>query len=200
VPDCYKFNGAQISERMEKALKVIKESITIKEKLRSEAEHIKEACEIIVDALKSGNKILLCGNGGSAADAQHIACEIVHKLAKKRISLPAIALTTNTSLITAIANDDSYDEVFSRQIEGIGRCGDVLIAISTSGNSPSVISAVTQAKSLDMKTVGLCSSSGKLKDIADVAIRVPSANTQRVQECHILIGHIIAEVVEDAFS
>ncbi len=185
---------------MEKALGAIEESIAIKEKLKSEAHYIEKASEIVVDAFKSGNKVLLCGNGGSAADAQHIAGELVHKLAKRRKSLPAIALTTNTSLLTAISNDDSYNEVFSRQIEGIGRCGDVLVAISTSGNSPNVISAVARAKSLGMKTVGLCGSSGKLKDMVDVAIRVSSTNTQRIQECHILIGHIISEVVEDAFS
>ena len=184
---------------MEKVLEAIEENIVIKEKLKNEVHYIKEASEIIVDALKNGNKILLCGNGGSAADAQHIACEIVHRLAKERISLPAIALTTNSSLLTAIANDDSYNEIFSRQIEGIGRCGDVLIAISTSGNSLNVISAVTKAKSLGMKTVGFCGSSGRLQDMVDVAIRVFSTNTQRIQECHILIGHIITKVVEDAF-
>jgi D-sedoheptulose 7-phosphate isomerase len=185
---------------MEEALKVIKESIAIKEKLKIEVVYIVKASEVILAALKGGNKVLLCGNGGSAADAQHIAGELVHKLAKRRKSLPAIALTTNTSLLTAISNDDSYNEVFSRQIEGIGRPGDVLVAISTSGNSPNVISAVTQAKALGMKTVGLCGSGGRLKDMVDIAIGVPSTNTQRIQECHILIGHIISEVVEDAFS
>ena len=183
-----------------KAIEVIDDSISVKKQLKSEIERIERASKVVLYALKKGNKILLCGNGGSAADAQHIAAEFVHKLTKKRIPLPAISLTTNTSLLTAISNDESFNDVFSRQIEGIGRSEDVLIAISTSGNSPNIISAVDKAKSLGIKTIALTGREGRLKDIADVAISVPSTNCQRVQECHILIGHIIAEVIEDAFS
>ncbi len=183
-----------------KALEVIDKSISVKKQLKSEIERIERASNVVLYALKKGNKILLCGNGGSAADAQHIAGEFVHKLRKKRIALPAISLTTNTSLLTAISNDDSYNDVFSRQIEGIGRSEDVLIAISTSGNSPNIISAVDKAKSLGIKTIALTGREGRLKDIVDVAITAPSDDAQRIQECHILIGHIIVEVIENAFS
>ncbi len=183
-----------------KALQILAESLKVKEKLKSELDQIERASRLVVAALKKGKKVLLCGNGGSAADAQHIAGELVHRLAKRRIPLPAISLATNTSLLTAISNDDSFKDVFSRQIEGIGRSGDILIAISTSGSSPNVISAVKIAKTKGIKTIGLTGADGELKDLVDVAVRVPSRNTQRIQECHILIGHIIAEVVEDAFS
>lgn len=181
-------------------LKTVNEAIATKERLKRELPHIEEVTRLLIDSIRKGNKILFCGNGGSAADAQHIAGELVHRLVKRRKSLPAIALTTNTSLLTAISNDDSYDQVFSRQIEGIGKAGDVLVAISTSGNSPNVLKALKKAKTLGMKTVGLCGSSEGFRDIVDIAISVPSVNTQRIQECHILIGHIIVEVVEDAFS
>lgn len=183
-----------------KALDIINESLSIKERLKSEVEKIKEASELVLDALRKGKKVLLCGNGGSAADAQHISGELVHRLAKRRIPLSAIPLTANTSLLTAISNDDSFNDVFSRQLEGIGRSGDILIAISTSGRSPNIISAVKKASSMGIKTIGFTGREGQLKDIVDVAICVPSRNTQRIQECHILIGHVIVEVVEDAFS
>ncbi len=181
-------------------LETIEQAIAIKEELKRELPYMEGACKLLIDSIRRGNKILFCGNGGSAADAQHIVAELVHKLTRRRKSLPAIALTTNTSLLTAIANDDSYDLIFSRQIEGIGRSGDILIAISTSGNSPNLLKAVSMAKFIDMKTVCLCGSGGRLKEIVDIAIKVPSTDTQRIQECHILIGHIITEVIEDAFA
>ncbi len=181
-------------------LNKIDEAILVKERLKGETGQIEKAVRLIIDSIEKGNRLLLCGNGGSAADAQHIAAEIVHKLVKRRRALPAIALTTNTSLLTAISSDDSYDEIFSRQIEGIGEDGDILLAISTSGNSPNVILAVKKAKSLGMKTIGLCGADGRLRSLVDIAISVPSKNTQRIQECHIFIGHIISEAVEDAFS
>lgn len=176
---------------------IINESIKVKEALKSISPVILEAVQVIEKAINNGNKILLCGNGGSAADAQHIACEFIAKLMKRRKSLPAIALTTNTSILTAISNDDSFEEVFSRQIEGIGKKGDVLIAISTSGSSPNILKAVQMAKEIGMKTIGLTGEKGhKLQSVTDICIKVPSSNTQRVQECHITIGHIICEMIE----
>ncbi len=152
----------------------------------------------ILKAFKSGHKILLCGNGGSAADAQHIAAEFIARFKRERRSLPAIALTTDTSILTAIANDYEYDKVFSRQIEGLGQKGDILIAISTSGNSANVLEAVKQAKAQELIAIGFAGfSGGKLKDLVDLAYVVPSKKTPHVQEMHITALHAISEVVED---
>lgn len=155
------------------------------------------ASNIITDAYKRGNKVLLCGNGGSAADAQHIAAELLGRFYKDRAPLPAIALHANSSYMTAVANDYGYEEVFSRAVKAFGRPGDVLIAISTSGNSDNVIQAVKVAKDIGMRTIALTGASGGiLAHIADVVIRVPSNDTPRIQEGHIAIGHIICSVVE----
>lgn len=181
---------------------IINESIRVKEELKRESETIEKAALCVIEAIKKGNKILVCGNGGSAADAQHIACELVAKLEKRRRSIPAIALTTNSSILTAISNDESFEDVFARQIEGLGKKGDVLIAISTSGTSPNIIKGVKTARKIGMKTIGF---TGKKVDrpkgvslhtITDICIKVPSLNTQRIQESHITIGHIICEMVE----
>ncbi|MGC8568944.1 MAG: D-sedoheptulose-7-phosphate isomerase [Nitrososphaeria archaeon] len=175
------------------------ESSEVKRELAEsgEVEKIARVAELIAEALRNGNKVILFGNGGSAADAQHIACEFVGRFMKERRSLPAIALTTNTSCLTAIANDYSYDIVFERQVEAFVKKGDVVIGISTSGRSRSVIRAIKRARELGAITVGLTGrSGGDLVSAADICIRVPSDETPRIQEAHIAIGHIISEIVE----
>jgi D-sedoheptulose 7-phosphate isomerase len=153
--------------------------------------------EILVQALKQGNKTLLFGNGGSAVDAQHMAAELIGRFAFDRAALPAIALSVNGSCLTAIGNDYGFDQVFSRQLEALARAGDVAIGISTSGNSPNVVLALSVARKMGLHTVALTGrSGGKLVNNVDHCICVPSNETPRIQECHILIGHIIAELVE----
>ena len=160
-------------------------------------ENIAKMCQ---QAIHDGNKILLCGNGGSAADSQHIAAEFVGRFVKERVSLPAIALTTDTSILTAVGNDYGYDEVFRRQVEGLGREGDVLIGISTSGNSKNVLSAFAQAKKMGIHTVAFTGGkNSKSEDIADIVLKVPSTVTARIQECHILVGHIIYQYVDEEY-
>ena len=160
-------------------------------------ENIAKLCR---QAIHNGNKILLCGNGGSAADSQHIAAEFVGRFVKERVSLPAIALTTDTSILTAVGNDYGYDEVFRRQVEGLGREGDVLIGISTSGNSKNVLAAFVQAKKMGIHTVAFTrGKNSKSEDIADVVLKVPSTVTARIQECHILVGHIICQYVDEEY-
>lgn len=180
--------------------KSIQESIAAKHRLLASADvvpTVAKVSEILVDALQQGNKVLLFGNGGSAADAQHIAAEFVGRFAFDRPALPALALSVNTSCVTAIGNDYGFDVVFSRQIEALGRPGDVAIGISTSGTSPNVLRAVTAAKKMGLHTVALAGcTGGKLKGAVDHCICVPSNETPRIQECHILIGHIISELVE----
>ena len=154
---------------------------------------------VIADAFKAGKKLLLCGNGGSAADCQHIAAELVIRLSHdiNRPALPAIALTTDTSNLTAGGNDIGFDNVFARSVEGLGNDGDVLLAISTSGNSPNVIKAVQTAKNKNMKTVAfLGGTGGKLLPEVDYSVVIPSSNTQRIQEGHITAAHIICELIE----
>jgi D-sedoheptulose 7-phosphate isomerase len=162
-------------------------------------ENILKASEIVRNSFSKGGKLMLCGNGGSAADCQHIATEFVIRLSHdiKRPAFPAIALTTDTSNLTAGGNDIGFENVFSRSIEGLGKEGDVLIAISTSGNSKNVINAVQKSKGMKITTIGfLGSNGGLLKDITDVNIIIPSSNVQRIQEGHITAGHIICEIVE----
>lgn len=157
------------------------------------------AVDILVNAYKKDKKLLLCGNGGSAADCQHIAAELIIRLNHKieRPALAAIALTTDTSNLTAGGNDIGFENVFARSVQGLGNKNDVLLAISTSGNSKNVIKAVETAKSKEMKTIGfLGGSGGNLKSLVDLSIIVPSENTQRIQEGHITIAHIICELVE----
>jgi D-sedoheptulose 7-phosphate isomerase len=161
------------------------------------AEPIAEAGERVAAAYRAGGKTLLFGNGGSAADAQHIAAEWTGKLGPDRAALPSIALSANTSDLTAIGNDYGFDRVFARLIEAHGRPGDVAVAISTSGNSPNVIAAVEEARRRGLATIGLLGKGGgKLASQVDLALVVPSADTQRIQECHIAIGHAIAELVD----
>ena len=179
----------------------LKESSETKLKIERDCkEDILTAVDELVTSFKNGNKLLLCGNGGSAADCQHIAAELVIRLAHnlKRPALPAIALTTDTSNLTAGGNDIGFDNVFARSIEGLGNEDDVLLAISTSGNSGNIIKAVEMARSKGMKTMGLLGGSGgRLKSILDLSITIPSSNVQRIQEGHITVAHIICELVEN---
>jgi len=176
-------------------------SIAAKQLLLNDAEAlstISKVSEVLVEALVQGKKPILFGNGGSAADAQHIAAELVGRFAFDRPALPALALSVNSSCLTAIGNDYGFDVVFARQIEALGRPGDVAIGISTSGNSSNVLSAAAVARKMGLHTVALTGSTGgRLKAAVDHCICVPSNETPRIQECHILIGHIIAELVEE---
>lgn len=161
---------------------------------------IEAACQMIVTAIQNGNKVLVAGNGGSAADAQHIAAELSGRFVKDRKALPGIALTTDTSAITAIANDYGYEYVFSRQLEAIAQPGDLFIGISTSGNSQGVLNAFISAKKINCKTLGLSGrDGGQMNGICDLNIIVPSTVTARIQEMHILIGHILCQSVDDLF-
>jgi D-sedoheptulose 7-phosphate isomerase len=164
------------------------------------AAEILGATSAIVEALRGGGKILLCGNGGSAGDAQHLATEFVSTLTvdRRRDAIPAIALTTDSSLITAVANDFGFDGVFARQVDALGREGDVLVGISTSGNSENVVQAFERARAAGIRTIALTGESGgRLRAIADVEINVPSSETSHVQEAHIAVGQLIAFLVED---
>jgi D-sedoheptulose 7-phosphate isomerase len=179
----------------------IKASIATKQLLLNSNEVISLVAKIskmMVAAFEKGNKALLFGNGGSAADAQHIAAEFVGRFAFNRPALPALALSVNTSCVTAIGNDYGFDLVFARQIEALGRPGDVAIGISTSGNSPNVLVGLETAKKMGLSTVAFAGrTGGKMKDAADDCICAPSNETPRIQECHILVGHIISELVEE---
>src|SRR6266852_3680472 len=179
---------------------LIQASITAKQSMLSNPDVVStvaKVSEILVTVLKQGNKALLFGNGGSAADAQHIAAELVGRFAFDRPALPALALSVNSSCVTAIGNDYGYDRVFSRQLEALARPGDVAFGISTSGNSPNVVVALSTAKSMGLHTVALTGrTGGNLFKIVDHCICIPSDRTPRIQECHILIGHIISELVE----
>ncbi|WP_152625268.1 D-sedoheptulose 7-phosphate isomerase [Cellvibrio sp. OA-2007] len=158
-----------------------------------------ECAETIVDAIRKGGKVLIAGNGGSAADAQHIAGEFVSRFHYDRPGLAAIALTTDTSILTAIGNDYGYERLFSRQVQALGREGDIFIGISTSGNSANVIAAFEEAKQLNLKTIGFTGvTGGKMANMCDITLRMPSSETPKIQEGHIAIGHIICGLVEAA--
>lgn len=180
--------------------KRISESIDVKNKIIEDAGLIMEiqnVSNILVDCFKSGGSVYFCGNGGSAADAQHLAAELSGRFYFDRSPLSSDALHCNTSFMTAVANDYSYDEIYARLIKGIGRKDDVLFGLSTSGNSRNIVRAIEQAKEMGIYTVTLTGESGgKMKDIADLCLKVPSADTPRIQEAHIMIGHIICEIVE----
>lgn len=186
---------------MQELKKIIQESIETKTKLLQDVEQletIQQVIETIANAFLQDKKILLCGNGGSAADAQHIAAELTGRFYKNRKALYADALHCNSSYITAVANDYNFETIYARLIEGIGKPHDILIAISTSGNSKNIIEAVLQAKKNKLITIGMTGKTGgTLKQYCDYCITVPSENTPRIQEAHILIGHIICELVEE---
>ena len=177
----------------------IKASIRAKESLLNQVDVIQRIADFLTETLKRGGKILIAGNGGSAADAQHFASEILGRFKMERKALPAIALTTDTSVLTAIGNDYSFDRIFSRQVEGLGKQGDIFIGISTSGNSLNVIEALKKAKELGLKTVGFTGrDGGKMKELCDILLRVDSDNTPRIQESHIAVIHILCELVENS--
>ena len=181
--------------------KQVEESILTKHLLiESGLSDIEEAAGLLIDAVNTSKKILWCGNGGSAADAQHLATELMGGMSDHdRKPIPSIALTTDSSFITAWANDTDFNSIFSRQIQGIGDTGDVLIGISTSGNSENVINAIRQANFKKLKTITLTGkTAGKIDGLADITIKVPSDNTQRIQECHIMIGQILCRLVEES--
>jgi len=179
--------------------RLLKESVAVKQDLiRYQIEHIGKVVEVTLKALKRGNQILLCGNGGSAADAQHLAAEFVNRFLFDRPALAAIALTTDTSILTAIGNDSDFSQVFARQLEALGRAGDVLYAISTSGNSANVIKAVEAAHKRGIETVAFTGGDGGgLAPICDLALIIPSRSTPRIQEAHMTLGHIICQIVEE---
>ncbi len=167
----------------------------------SNQQAIAEVVNLLVERFAKGHKVLFFGNGGSAADSQHLAAELVNRVRVNRKALPAIALTTDTSILTGIANDHGYEKVFARQIEALGKVDDVAFALSTSGNSPSVLQGVATARQLGLITVGLTGGDGgALAKAVDYPLVVPSSDTPRIQECHILAGHIICELVEKALA
>jgi D-sedoheptulose 7-phosphate isomerase len=187
--------GREIAKRLEESAQV-KLAIA-----KSQVGEIESIARLTIAAYKRGGKVVLFGNGGSAADAQHIACELVGRFKLDRQALAAIALTTDTSVLTAVANDCGYEMVFSRQVEALVDKKDVVIGISTSGDSPNVIEAIKVAKTKGAKTIGLTGGNGgKLAQVVDLALIVPSDSTPRIQEAHITIGHIVCELVERELS
>jgi len=187
-------NAGVIEKSLEQHIEVFQTILT------SEINLIRKCAGMIIETLENGGKILICGNGGSAADAQHIAAEFVGRYETERRALSAIALTTDTSTLTALANDYGFEQVFARQVEALGSAGDLLIALSTSGNSPNVNTAVMSARRIGCKTIGLTGSEGKkLASLCDACILVPAKRTARIQEAHITIGHIWCEIVDAKF-
>jgi D-sedoheptulose 7-phosphate isomerase len=179
----------------------IEDSIKVKKLILEDKviqKSIKEAVTICCRSLKKGNKIMFAGNGGSAADAQHLAGELINRFGFERPGLAAIAITTDTSILTSISNDYGFDMLFARQVEGIGKKGDVLVSLSTSGNSVNILEGIKEAKKAGIINIGLTGKSGgKMKSLCDIIIKVPSDDTPRIQEAHILIGHIICASVEN---
>lgn len=182
---------------------IIQKSIEVKQAIIQNKEFIEKIAtisDVITEAFRNGKKVLFCGNGGSAADAQHLAAEFSGRFYTDRKALPSEALHCNTSYLTAVGNDYSFDVVYSRMIEGIGNEGDILIGISTSGNSKNIVNALKQAKINKMITIGMTGESGgAIKNIADYLFNVPSSDTPRIQEAHILVGHIICQLVEEKY-
>jgi D-sedoheptulose 7-phosphate isomerase len=184
---------------------MVKEELILHQQLTQKvidslAGDIETACTMITTAIKNGHKVLLAGNGGSAADAQHIAAELSGRFVKDRKALPGIALTTDTSALTSIANDYGYEHVFSRQLEALATAGDLFIGISTSGNSQGILNAFASAREIGCKTLGLSGrDGGKMNGICDLNVVVPSDVTARIQEMHILMGHILCKAVDDLF-
>ena len=183
---------------MDDITRELRESATLKVHVaETQGAIIQAMIECIWESMQQGGKLLICGNGGSAADAQHLATECMVRLEAERTPLPAIALTTDTSLLTAAGTDYGFETIFARQVVGLGRPGDVLMAISTSGNSPNVVRAVEEAHRRGLRTLGLLGrDGGRLKDMVHIALVVPSSNTQRIQEVHITIGHILCGTLE----
>jgi D-sedoheptulose 7-phosphate isomerase len=187
----------------EKIQDIIKASIDVKQKLLADEQllsTIEDVVAVIVHAFKNGNRLYFCGNGGSAADAQHLAAEFSGRFYVDRKALPAEALHCNTSYLTAVANDYSFEVIYSRIIEGIGQPGDILVGISTSGNSANIVRAFETAKEKQMITIGFTGiTGGVMKEMTDHLINIPSADTPRIQESHIMVGHIICQLVEQKY-
>ncbi len=185
---------------MEKIREVIQQSVEVKQQLLSDEKLvrcIREVVHVMVGSLRTGGRVMFCGNGGSAADAQHLAAELSGRFYFDRPPLPAEALHVNTSYLTAVANDYGYDEVFARMVRGQGRKGDVLVGLSTSGNSPNVVKAFQAAREMGITVVAFTGAGGgEMAPLADLLLNVPSADTPRIQEAHILIGHIVCQLVE----
>jgi D-sedoheptulose 7-phosphate isomerase len=199
VPAPYRDHQDAVLEMERKIREMADESLDAKRRFfnHSTAE-VARVARMIIEVMREGGKLLIFGNGGSAADAQHIAAELAFRMGRDRQALSAIALTTDTSLLTAIGNDRSFDFIFARQIQALGRKGDIALAISTSGNSPNVIQAVEQARMLEIKTIGLLGNTGgKLASLVDLPLIVPHTVTPRIQEVHIAIGHIVCQLIED---
>lgn len=190
---------SKVTKMKDQIRSMIEESIETKKKVNEFIlKDIESAAKLVISTIKSGKKIMLAGNGGSASQASHIAAEFVGRYKIERKGLPSIALTTDTSVITAWSNDYSYDTLFSRQIEALGSKGDVFIAITTSGNSKNLVNAVNAAKKLGIKTIGMLGrDGGKLKGMCDVEVIVPSDNTPRIQETHLMIMHIMCEITDN---
>lgn len=187
-----------MSRWVELAKEELQAGIALRQQSLNLAEPLVKAAELITASLKQGGKLLICGNGGSAADAQHYATELVARLYKReRPAMAAIALTTDTSALTALANDYGFEKVFSRQVEALGRPGDVLLGLSTSGNSANVLAAMAEAHRLKLKVVVFTGEGGKMAREADVAVSVASANTMRIQEVHLALGHILCRLIEE---
>ncbi len=199
-------NTTEISSSENISPKLIEKSLVshiemVQKLIKKEQPEIERCGEFIFDTLERGNKILICGNGGSAADAQHIAAEFVGRYETERKALPAIALTTDTSALTALTNDYNFERVFSRQIEALGKTGDLLIAISTSGNSSNVLSAVMSARNIGCKTLAMTGANGKkLASLCDISLMIPSKRTARIQEGHITVAHIWCEMIDFKFK
>jgi D-sedoheptulose 7-phosphate isomerase len=180
----------------------IEESLEVKSLILSECiDDINKALEILVKAVRKGKKIFLCGNGGSASDSQHIACELIGRIREHSISVPAFSLASNISTLTALSNDFGYENIFSKQLTVYGKEGDILIVISTSGESLNIIRALEVARKLNMKIIGLTGKKeNRLSSMANLTIRVPSDDTPRIQEAHIMIGHILTSVLKRALT
>ncbi len=188
-----------MKDMSERITEMVEEISRVEVSICSLSGMIQLAAIIIVKALLDGNKILLCGNGGSAAEALHFAGELIGRFKFERKPFPALVLGSNFSAITAISNDYSYDVAFKREVEGFGKVGDILVVLSTSGNSKNVIEAVGAAKKLGIKTIGFLGRGGKLKELVDLPLLVDSDSTPRIQEVHLMLIHIISELVEGSF-
>ena len=188
---------------MEKIKNIVSASIAVKQAVLQNEELLKtvnDCVTVIVNAFRNGNKVLFCGNGGSAADAQHLAAEFSGRFYTDRDALPAEALHCNSSYLTAVANDYSYDVVYSRLLKGMGNKGDILVGLSTSGNSRNILNAFVTARDKGLITIGFTGESGgALKPLSDHLINIPSGDTPRIQECHIMLGHIICQLVEERY-
>lgn len=199
-PALFELRGVlHVEEKMRERIKdILLESIQVKEEiLRNQIDSICQIAQLMIDCLRKGGKVIVFGNGGSASDSQHIAAELVGRFKKDRSALAGIALTTNTAILTSLANDYGYDVVFSRQLEAIGKKNDVAVAISTSGKARNVSLGIKQAKKMGIKTVALSGGDGgEIVKLADVSLLVPSKITARIQEAHITIAHIICEMIE----